>query len=306
MWMCDAVRPGRPAESRIVRVLSEVAGVDTVVVEDDARIMNGYDVVVLGVNEELRQPSGVHFGIGQPHFHSKMAPARATNTVKDNYYCPQSPNLSDSMFEDGLTSMEEQEDTDPKHSSRRTDADQPGEENIPQNIVRAPTPSSHNHQQRHRTKKTAVLSSKRRMGPRDLHLLYLILAVLNFLLLVHGSSAFLLDGSQSSFAQFRKWYTGLNGTLELEFKSEQPNGLVLYTDDGGTYDFFELKLVEGVLRLRYNLGGGAQIITVGRDLHDGHWHKVQVNKATTLSRFNGFNVVGCTGWRLGWKWGKGR
>jgi len=88
---------------------------------------------------------------------------------------------------------------------------------------------------------------------------------------------FVLDGTQSSYAQFRKWYTGLNGTLELEFKTEQPNGLVLYTDDGGTYDFFELKLVEGTLRLRYNLGGGAQIITVGRDLHDGHWHKVQVS-----------------------------
>lgn len=90
-------------------------------------------------------------------------------------------------------------------------------------------------------------------------------------------NAFQLDGSQSSFAQFRKWYVGLNGSLELEFKTEQPNGLVLYTDDGGTYDFFELKLVEGALRLRYNLGGGAQIITVGRDLHDGHWHKVQVS-----------------------------
>lgn len=90
---------------------------------------------------------------------------------------------------------------------------------------------------------------------------------------------FILDGTQNSYAQFRKWYTGLNGTLELEFKTEQPNGLVLYTDDGGTYDFFELKLVEGALRLRYNLGGGAQIITVGRDLHDSHWHKVQVSFA---------------------------
>lgn len=90
------------------------------------------------------------------------------------------------------------------------------------------------------------------------------------------SAGFQLDGSQNSFYTFRKWYTGLNGTLELEFKTEQPNGLVLYTDDGGTYDFFELKLVEGALRLRYNLGGGAQIITVGRELHDGHWHKVQV------------------------------
>lgn len=100
--------------------------------------------------------------------------------------------------------------------------------------------------------------------------------ILLLVFLTTSCGAFQLDGSQNSFAQFRKWYTGLNGSLELEFKTEQPNGLVLYTDDGGTYDFFELKLVEGALRLRYNLGGGAQIITVGRDLHDGHWHKVQV------------------------------
>lgn len=102
--------------------------------------------------------------------------------------------------------------------------------------------------------------------------------VFSFVLIavVQENHAFQLDGSTNSFAQFRKWYTSLNGSLELDFKTEQPNGLVLYTDDGGTYDFFELKLVEGALRLRYNLGGGAQIITVGRDLHDGHWHKVQV------------------------------
>lgn len=104
-----------------------------------------------------------------------------------------------------------------------------------------------------------------------------LLLAIGILLRVNFSCGFTLDGTQNSFAQFRKWYSGLNGTLELEFKTEQPNGLLLYTDDGGTYDFFELKLVEGVLRLRYNLGGGAQIITVGRDLHDGHWHKVQVS-----------------------------
>lgn len=105
-----------------------------------------------------------------------------------------------------------------------------------------------------------------------------LLLLIGLMLKINPCCGFVLDGSQNSYAQFRKWYTGLNGSLELEFKTEQPNGLVLYTDDGGTYDFFELKLVEGALRLRYNLGGGAQIITVGRDLHDGHWHKVQVSE----------------------------
>lgn len=98
--------------------------------------------------------------------------------------------------------------------------------------------------------------------------------------------SFLLEGSATSYAQFRKWNAGLNGTLEFEFKTEQGNGLLLYTDDGGTYDFFEVKLVESALRLRYNLGGGAQIVTVGHDLGDGHWHKVQItrcNENTTLT-----------------------
>jgi hypothetical protein len=122
--------------------------------------------------------------------------------------------------------------------------------------------------------KSSVLSLTHRGFNKSITLLLLILCFVFKLNLCYG---FILDGSQNSFAQYRKWYTGLNGSLELEFKTEQPNGLVLYTDDGGTYDFFELKLVEGALRLRYNLGGGAQIITVGRDLHDSHWHKVQVS-----------------------------
>lgn len=107
-----------------------------------------------------------------------------------------------------------------------------------------------------------------------------LLIIIGLVFKVNFCYGFQLTGSENSYAMFRKWYAGLNGTLELEFKTEQPNGLLLYTDDGGTYDFFELKLVEGTLRLRYNLGGGAQIISVGRDLHDGHWHKVQVSFVT--------------------------
>ncbi|XP_076392462.1 neurexin 1 isoform X3 [Megachile rotundata] len=105
-------------------------------------------------------------------------------------------------------------------------------------------------------------------------------------LLSQVALSFVLEGSATSYAQFRKWNAGLNGTLEFEFKTEQGNGLLLYTDDGGTYDFFEVKLVESALRLRYNLGGGAQIVTVGHDLGDGHWHKVQItrcNENTTLT-----------------------
>ncbi|XP_023227763.1 neurexin-3-like [Centruroides sculpturatus] len=99
-----------------------------------------------------------------------------------------------------------------------------------------------------------------------------------YLLLLHfcTTESFVLEGSPTSYAQFQKWCANLNSSLSLEFQTEEPNGLLLYTDDGGIYDFYELKLVEGALRLRFNLGGGASILTVGRNLHDSQWHKVEI------------------------------
>lgn len=106
-----------------------------------------------------------------------------------------------------------------------------------------------------------------------------LVILLCYLRTASASSAFTLEGSQTSYAQFRKWNAGLNGTLKLEFRTAQPSGLLVYTDDGGKFDFFELKLVEGALRLRYNLGSGAQILTVGRNLSDGQWHNVTIKRA---------------------------
>ena len=86
-------------------------------------------------------------------------------------------------------------------------------------------------------------------------------------------------------------------TLELEFRTRQPSGLLLYMDDGGYSDFIELKLFSGQvasvrtvvpthksvtdatsfkLRLRFNLGSGAETVGLGRSLHSGHWHRVSV------------------------------
>ncbi|GBN15537.1 Neurexin-3 [Araneus ventricosus] len=91
-------------------------------------------------------------------------------------------------------------------------------------------------------------------------------------------SSFILDGSPTSFAQFPRWLAGLNGTLSLQFRTREPNGLLLYTDDGGTYDFFEVKLVEGNARLRFNLGGGTAILSAGKNLHDSQWHTLKITR----------------------------
>ena len=94
---------------------------------------------------------------------------------------------------------------------------------------------------------------------------------------------FVLEGSQTSYAQFRKWYSSPNASLEFEFLTSQPNGLLLYTDDGGYYDFLEVKLVDGSLRIRLNLGNGAQIADVGHgDLNNGYtWHHVKIQRNFT-------------------------
>lgn len=98
-----------------------------------------------------------------------------------------------------------------------------------------------------------------------------------------GCQAFVLEGSQTSYAQFRKWYSSANASLAFEFLTAHPNGLLLYTDDGGYYDFLEVKLVEGALRIRLNLGNGAQIADLGKDLHHGinAWHKVKIKRNLT-------------------------
>ena len=99
------------------------------------------------------------------------------------------------------------------------------------------------------------------------------------LIFLSQTFSFSLDGSTQSSQQFRRWNADQNSSLEFEFKTLQGNGLLLYTDDGGTYDFFEVKLSESSLRLRYNLGGGAQVITVGQNLGDGRWHKVKIQRS---------------------------
>lgn len=89
------------------------------------------------------------------------------------------------------------------------------------------------------------------------------------------TDAFVLEGSQTSYAQFRKWLPTTNSSIEFEFLTDQPNGILLYTDDGGYYDFIEVKLVEGSVRLRFNFDREPKVLTVGRNLNDGRtWHKV--------------------------------
>lgn len=95
-------------------------------------------------------------------------------------------------------------------------------------------------------------------------------------LLLHQCLTFDLQGSQTSFAKFPKWNPCQNGSLSFEFLTYQPSALLLYSDDGGRYDFLEVKLVGGVTRLRINLGDGTTILSASQNLNDGRWHTIEI------------------------------
>lgn len=93
--------------------------------------------------------------------------------------------------------------------------------------------------------------------------------------------AFDLQGSKPSYAKYSKWEPCDNGTLTFEFKTDRPNALLMYTDGGEDYDFMELKLVDGTLKLRFDLGSGAVVMSAGHRLNDMEWHTVEIQRDGT-------------------------
>ena len=93
------------------------------------------------------------------------------------------------------------------------------------------------------------------------------------------------EGSSTSYAKFSSWVPCHNGTVSFEFKTQLPNSLLLYTDSGGTGDYFQLKLVNGKMHLRYKLSKNSAMLSAGQNLNDNNWHTVDImreEKYTTL------------------------
>ena len=62
---------------------------------------------------------------------------------------------------------------------------------------------------------------------------------------------FVLEGSQTSYAQFRQWHGGANDTLTFEFSTYQKDALLLYSDNNQEKEYVQIKLVRGNIMLRY-------------------------------------------------------
>ncbi|XP_078001036.1 neurexin-3-like [Glandiceps talaboti] len=103
---------------------------------------------------------------------------------------------------------------------------------------------------------------------------FTIAAVL--LSMISISSGLEFYGTYTCYAQYEMWDATTNGTLSFQFKTSEKEGLLAYMDDGGQYDFLELKVTEGHVRLRFRIGDSAQTVMVGDDVNDNTWHTVEV------------------------------
>jgi len=96
-----------------------------------------------------------------------------------------------------------------------------------------------------------------------------------------------LPGTQSAHARFSPWAGCMNASFSFDFRTTQSipeHGVLLwYADDGGRTDFFVVMLtaqrgaVRLVLRLADEVDGNVDI-SLGQDVNDGRWHRVEVRR----------------------------
>ena len=105
-----------------------------------------------------------------------------------------------------------------------------------------------------------------------------------FLLLLTSSSpssALFLQGTPISHLRYPKWNACHNASLYFEFRTTQRRGLLLYTDDGGEREFVEVSHEGGRVTALIKLvreGDNHVDITLGREVNDGKWHRVELRR----------------------------
>lgn len=109
-------------------------------------------------------------------------------------------------------------------------------------------------------------------------------------------STYRLIGSTSSHAQYLPWYPCLNGSIAFEFKTHEPNGLLLYAQSL-PYKYIQLSLTDGNLRLRMRIGEkdnprGVFLVHQAAKLNDEKWHEVKISRENekTLLTIDGQNL----------------
>ncbi|KAF3848325.1 hypothetical protein F7725_014822 [Dissostichus mawsoni] len=90
-------------------------------------------------------------------------------------------------------------------------------------------------------------------------------------------TSFHFDGSGFSLVQ--KSLRATSTSIVLLFKTLSPGGLLLYLASNNTRDFLSMELVGGRVRLTFDLGSGALILTSNRKYNSGVWYKITLQRS---------------------------
>ncbi|XP_061661394.1 laminin subunit alpha-1 [Syngnathoides biaculeatus] len=89
-------------------------------------------------------------------------------------------------------------------------------------------------------------------------------------------TSFHFDGS--GFSLIQKSLRATSTSIVLLFKTLSPAGLLLYLASNNTRDFLSIELVEGYVRLTFDLGSGPLVLASNRKYNNGLWYKVTLQR----------------------------
>ena len=108
-------------------------------------------------------------------------------------------------------------------------------------------------------------------------LLILLLCLFNSIGLSF-SNTLVFSAGPNSYVAFDSWRPCLNGYVRFDIRTNAHDGTLAYIDDRGKFDFFYLKLIEGKLRLLFNLGNDRQALNVNMNVNDDQWHTILIKR----------------------------
>jgi hypothetical protein len=117
-----------------------------------------------------------------------------------------------------------------------------------------------------------------------------LLHFINFFLLnsniLAASNTFVFSGGPNTYLAFDSWRPCLTGYVRFDIRTNAQDGTLAYIDDRGKFDFFYLKLIEGKLRLLFNLGNDRQALNVNMKINDDQWHTILIKRNGQTTSLN--------------------
>jgi hypothetical protein len=119
--------------------------------------------------------------------------------------------------------------------------------------------------------------------------MFLFIFISSFLInsyVLSSSNTFIFSGGSNTYVSFEPWRPCLTGYIRFDIRTTAQDGTLAYIDDRGKFDFFYLKLIEGKLRLLFNLGNDRQALNVNMKINDNKWHTILIKRNGQITILN--------------------